>query len=116
MIKILNRSILLGLAVLVLATGCRKRDAVLADNLVNFQTDAQGLTENESSIEIRLTLTRGTDRDIPVAARFAMEGLEYGTDFTTTPAANGNSISLTIPSGNNEVVLKVQTAPGALFD
>lgn len=116
MIKIMNRSILLGLATLVLATGCRKRDAVLADNLVNFQTDAQGLTENENSIDIRLTLTRGTDRDIPVTVNFTMEGLVYGTDFTTTPAANGNSISLTIPSGNNEVVLRVDKAPGALFD
>jgi hypothetical protein len=102
--------------VALLASSCRKRDAALPDNLVNFEFANQGLTADESSVTLKLKLSRGTDRDIPVVINLQPEGVEYGTDFKTTPEAISNRISLTIPSGNNEVSFKISKVPGALFD
>lgn len=112
----MNKGLLIGMAVLLFAAGCRKRDAALADNLVNFETSAQGISESENSIIVKLTLSRGTDRDIPVTINLSADGLVYGTDFTTSPAASNNTLSVTIPSGNNETSFTVTKAPGALFD
>ncbi len=44
-------------------TGCRKRDAVEADNFVVFESAAQGMTAAEKSITVRLKLSRNTDRE-----------------------------------------------------
>jgi len=114
--QVLSKIVMMSLGIALLATGCRKRDAALADNLVNFETDAQGLNEQENSITVKLKLSRGTDQNIPVTINFSPEGLTYGTDFTTTPEANNNSISLIIPSGNNETSFTITKSPGALFD
>ena len=68
------------LSLLLLVAGCRKRDADLADNLVVFETSAQGITASENSITVKLKLVRGTDRDIPVTINLVEEGVVYGTD------------------------------------
>ncbi|MBL7739030.1 MAG: HmuY family protein [Chitinophagaceae bacterium] len=99
-----------------LITGCRKRDAVAADNLVIFETAAQGITATESSIIVRVTLSRPTDRDIPVTINLAEQGVIYGTDYTTTPAATAGNLTVTIPSGNNETAFTVTKSSGVLFD
>ena len=114
--QLLSKVMMMSLAVLLFVSGCRKRDAALPDNLVNFETDTQGMAEAENSATVRLKLVRGTDQNIPVTINFSLEGLEYGTDFTTVPAATNNSISLTIPSGNNETSFVVNKTPGTLFD
>ncbi len=116
MTNTMKRGIVFGVALVILAGSCRKREAALPDNLVNFEATSAGITETENSFNIRLKLSRGADRDIPVTINMALDGLEYGTDFTTTPAAVGNTISVTIPSGNNETSLVVTKTPGALFD
>ncbi len=102
--------------ILLLAASCRKRDAALPDNLVNFESSAQGITEASSSITIKVKLSRGADRDIPVIINLTSQGVIYGTDFTTTPAATNGSLSITIPSGNNEASFTVSKTSGSLFD
>lgn len=104
-------------AVVLLFGACRKRaDVSLPDNLVVFTTAEQGMTETENTINVGLKLSRGTDRDIPVTINLTVQGVTYGTDFTTTPAAVNGVITLTVPSGNNEANFTVAKAPGALFD
>ena len=49
---------LAALAVVLLVTGCRKRDALLPDTLLNFETTRQGITATEDSIQIDLVLNR----------------------------------------------------------
>jgi len=111
-IKILTAA----LAMIILVTGCRKRDAMLADNLVVFETAAQGINASENAITVRLTLSRGTDRDIPLTVNLTEQGVAYTTDYTTTPAAVAGKLSLTIPSGNNETSFTITKTSGALFD
>lgn len=101
----------------MLFTACRKREAFgLPDNYVVFTTNAQGITESESSILVTLKLTRGTDKEIPLTVKLTEQGVAYGTKYTTTPAAVAGVIDLTIPSGNNEVSFIVNKVPGVLFD
>lgn len=104
------------LAIFSVAVGCRKRDALLPDNLVGFQSAAQGITENDSSITLKVQLSRATDKDIPVVVNLTPLGISYGNDFTTTPAAVAGSLSLVIPSGNNEASFAVKKTSGSLFD
>lgn len=99
-----------------LITGCRKREAMEADNFVVFESTAQGITAAENSINVRLKLSRNTDRDITVTIHLNEDGVAYATDYTTTPAATAGTLTLTIPSGNNEASFTVTKANGVLFD
>ncbi|MFM2358814.1 MAG: hypothetical protein RLY16_807, partial [Bacteroidota bacterium] len=112
-----NRIAFLLASTILLLGACRKRDAILPDNLVNFETTTQGITATENSATVKLSLTRGTTQDIPVVIKLNTTDLVYGTDYTTTPAATANGeIALTIPSGNNEATFTVNKVAGALFD
>lgn len=122
-IRFYMRTIAFSLAAATLLTACRKRaDVSLPDNLVVFTATEQGITEAETSINIKVKLTRPTDKDVIVKLRLTEQNTTYGTEYTTSPALNTttgpdfNSISLTIPSGNNEASFTVNKAPGALFD
>lgn len=114
--KQLIRDIITGLLMIIFIAGCRKRDAALPDNLVNFETTAQGIPESASNITIKVRLSRGTDKDIPVTVNLGLQGVVYGTDFTTTPAAVSGTLNLTIPSGNNEASFTIAKVNGVLFD
>lgn len=117
-----NKAILLSvLAALTIFTSCRKRDAILPDNLVNFEVTSAGIGEQENSLVVKLKLDRQTTADIPVTIQVTEQGAVYGTDYTTTPAlttggAADGQILLTIPSGNNEASFTIQKKNGALFD
>lgn len=104
------------LTLLIVAIGCRKKDAPLPDNLVQFESDNQGLPAATQEITVKLKLTRATDRDIPVTVSVTPTGVAYSTDFTTTPAASSGTLALTIPSGSSETSFKLTKAPGILLD
>jgi hypothetical protein len=111
-----TRTIALSLAVIVLFGACRKRaDISLPDNLVVFTSTEQGMTATENSITVKVKLSRGTDKDVPVTVKFVEQGVVYGTQYTTTPAANAGSIQLVVPSGNNEASFTINKVPGNLF-
>lgn len=104
-------------AVIILFGACRKRESFsLPDNYIVFTSDAQGITETETSIVVKVKLIRGTDKDIPVTINLTPQASTYGTEFTTTPAAMSGSIMITVPSGNNEASFIVNKVPGVLFD
>jgi hypothetical protein len=104
-------------AAIILFSGCRKRaDVAMPDNLIVFTSTEQGITESENSIEVKMKLSRGTDKDVPVTINFTPAGLVYGTDFTTTPAAINGELTVIVPSGNNEAKFTVNKVPGALYD
>ena len=74
------------------------------------------LAEAETFYHLKVKLTRGTDKEIPVAIKITEQGAAYGTKYTTTPAAVAGTINLTVPSGNNEASFTVNKVPGVLFD
>ncbi len=104
-------------SIALLFSACRKRDAMLPDNLVAFETTELGMPAGESSLVIKLKLSRNTDREIPLIVKLNNNGLVYGTDYTTAPAASASGeINLVIPSGNNEASITVNKVPGVLYD
>lgn len=105
------------LAAIVLLGSCRKREGfALPDNYIVFTSDAQGVAETENTITLKVKLTRGTDKDIPVTIKVTEDGAAYGTKYTTTPAATNGTIDIVVPSGNNEASFTINKVPGALFD
>jgi hypothetical protein len=111
-----TRTVVLSLAAIILFGACRKRaDISLPDNLVVFTSTEQGLTAAENSITVKVKLSRGTDKDVPVIIKFAENGVIYGTQYTTTPAANAGQLQLVIPQGNNEASFTIDKVPGSLF-
>jgi hypothetical protein len=97
-------TILLFLGILIgVLPSCKKSDPPLPDNLVQFETGEQGFGSDVSTMDVKLTLSRNTDKDIPVEIGLTENGVLYGRDYTTLPAAVNNSLSLTIPSGSNSV-------------
>ena len=106
------------LASLILFSACRKKDAGLqeADNLVNFESSAQGMPADENSIQIKLKLSRAVTQNVPVIINLTQQGVEYGTDFTSNPATVDGAIITQIPSGNSEAIVTISKVSGALFD
>jgi hypothetical protein len=112
----LKQGIMIGLSMIIFITSCRKRDALLADNLVDFETTEQGITAAENSIAIKVTLERPVNNDIPVTINLTEQGVQYGIKYTTTPATVAGKLNLTIPSGSSEATFIVTKINGALFD
>jgi hypothetical protein len=100
----------------ILAPGCRKRDAMDAENYIVFETSAQGLAASETSMLVKVKARTGVNADVPVVINLNETGLVYGVDYTTSPAPVAGKISLTVPSGNNETAFTVNKVPGVLFD
>ena len=101
---------------LLFIVSCRKRDALPPDNYVVFETSSQGVAAAESSVIVKIKTQRGVTADVPVVINLTEQGVVYGTDYTTTPAAIAGKISLIIPSGNNEASFTITKAAGVLFD
>lgn len=101
---------------ILILPACRKRDALPPENLVVFEAAAQGIPASENSITVKLKLSYTADRDIPVVVNLTEQGVQYGTKYSTTPAATAGKISLLVPSGNNETAFTIHKTAGALFD
>jgi hypothetical protein len=112
-----SRSVILLFAAIVLFNGCRKREGfALPDNYIVYTSDAQGIAESENSIVVKVKLTRATTENIPIVINITEQGAQYGTKYTTTPAATSNVINITVPSGNNEASFTINKVSGALFE
>ena len=104
----LNRfTALMLIATATIFSACEKDDPPLAENQVQFEASEQGLATDETSKEITVKLSRNTDVDIPLTIELKETGVVYGTQYTTSPAANSGVISLTIPAGSNSAKFTV---------
>lgn len=97
----------------VFVSSCEDDTIDLPDNYVAFKTSEVGLTGADATLE--LSLTRAADAAIPVTVTLTPSGVEYGTHFTTEPAAVNNTISLTIPQGEPSATIKVTPVAGVLL-
>lgn len=109
--RIKNGLILIGCLVFIIA-GCRKKDAPLPDNAVQFEATEMGMGDTTSAVTIKLRLSRAADRDIPITVSLSPTGVEYGTDFTTQPATIDGKMALTILSGSSETSFTLSKSPG----
>lgn len=111
--KKIVRSLLL-VAFLGTFNACSDDEPPLPDNLAAFEATEKGFEGEET--EIKISLTRAVDVATPVSVTLTPAQLIYDTEFTTTPAAANNTITLSVPAGQSSVSFKVNKKSGVLLD
>lgn len=106
--------------ILLTFSACRKKDAPLPDNEVQFEATEQGISESQNTITVKVKLTTNTTTEVPVVLTVKEDGGLIADYYTITPAVNStatpsNTINLTIPPGSNEASLQVSKKDGVLF-
>ncbi|SHG25496.1 HmuY family protein [Dysgonomonas macrotermitis] len=96
-------------------TSCSDDDPPLPDNTINFSATELGISETESNKSFTLNIDRAESSDIAVSIGINTNGIDYGDDITTTPAATDNTINVTIPAGSTSATIMV-TKVAELFD
>ncbi|PXV63199.1 heme-binding HmuY-like protein [Dysgonomonas alginatilytica] len=99
----------------LLATSCSDDDAPLPDNSVNFSASELGIGETEASKSFTINIDRKADAALTIALTATPKGISYGTDYTTTPVATDNKLTVTIPAGETSATVEVKKV-AALFD
>lgn len=88
----------------------------LPDNVIAFEATEVGMTNDESELVINLSLSRAVPADASITVGIETSGVSYGTDFTTTPAVENNSITALIPKDATSAQITVSKTLAALFD
>lgn len=109
----IGKGVLSVATVLLLVTACRKKDAPLPDNLVQFEAAEQGFAVTENSKTIKLRLSRAVSQTTTVTLSVEETGLVYGANYITTPAVTANTIKADVLSGSSEVSVTVNKVAGA---
>src|SRR5688572_28784098 len=92
-----------------------ENDPKLPDNLIEFEAEVAGISAEENSLEVHLNLSRPASADVVVTISLEATGLQYGTDFTTTPEASANIITTTIPAGETQTAIVLTKGSGVGF-
>jgi len=100
---------------LVFFSSC-KEDPELPDNVLSFQSTELGITETETELDIVIALSRTASEAASITVSVEEAGLAYGVDYTTTPTASSNLITIPVVSGSTEVSFTVSKTEAALFD
>lgn len=91
-------SVVLSVMITGLFSACSDDDPELPANLLTFETSTVGLADDVAEISINLKTDRAISTATTVQIAFTANGVEYGEDFVTEPAASANSVSVTIPA------------------
>jgi hypothetical protein len=102
-------------SLVLIAFACRKRDAMLPDVLINFETTEQGIASTEDTLNLDLYLTRPAEKNDTVSVSLTETGVVYGSAYTTIPAATNNKLQLVVAKGKQDAVIKLVKVRGALF-
>ncbi len=90
-------------------------DPKFPDNKLEFESAVAGIASDEESLAINLNLSRATSTDVTIQLSASSGLLQYGTDFTTMPAAVGNMITAVIPAGETTAEIMLTKANGVGF-
>ncbi|HEY3429388.1 MAG TPA: HmuY family protein [Cyclobacteriaceae bacterium] len=110
--KIKYLMLVVGLSVGVMSC---EEDPKLPDNEVGFEANVAGISADEQNLEINVGISRVASRNITLNVNVASTGIQYGTDFTTEPAAVDNIITLVIPEGETVGTLTLSKVNGVEF-
>jgi hypothetical protein len=105
---------LLFIAFLASFNACNDDEPPLPDNTAGFETTEQGFEGEEA--EIKIVFSRAVDAATPISVSLTPTLLTYGTEFTTTPAAENNAIALTVPAGQSSASIKIAKKAGVLLN
>jgi hypothetical protein len=102
-------------ALLVSFFSCEE-DPQLPDNLVAFESAQLGFNADENELNINISLSRAAADQGSITVNFEANEIEYGDDFTTAPAATGNSITIPVAAGASQVSFTVSKGENVLLD
>lgn len=97
------------------AASCSNDDPPLPDNTINFSTTELGISEAETSKSFTINIARKADAPVTISVTATPKGVTYGTNYTTTPAAENNILAITIPMGETSATIEVKKI-SELFD
>lgn len=95
--------------------GCKKDDPPLAPNQVSFETKEQGIAAETSEAEVKISLSRAAEVAMNLTVELLPTGVTYGTEFTTTPEAVSNQLTLNIAAGANSASFKLLKKAGVFL-
>ena len=93
-----------------------EEDPQLPDNLAAFESAELGFEADETEITININFSRTVSEAGNIMVSLAPEGVEYGTDFTTSPAASANTITVPFVAGAAQASFIVTREPTAVLD
>ncbi len=92
----------------VALNSCDDEDPPLPDNIVRFQSSAQGLGANDTEITVNLTIDRPVETAGSITVSFVGTGVAYGDDFITDPVIDANNkIVIPVAAGASGASFKV---------
>lgn len=94
--------------------GCED-EPKLPENLVEFEAEVAGFSAEESSFNVNINLSRPASEDVAVTVGLTASGVQYATDFITSPEAIENKIVVTIPAGETQAVIVLNKMNGVGF-
>ncbi len=98
----MKKSLVLILSFVLLAfTACNDDDTKKQSNSVAFSVTSANLTENQTPVQI--VFSEPTPKAGTLTISYAANAVAYGTDFTTIPAAEGNTIEVPFEKNSSSV-------------
>lgn len=105
------------LAVSTLAfSACDDDEVKKRDITVEFVSAQIGLDATDQSATIDVTLNRAPETAMTAKVTLETENVEYGTHFTTVPAAVDGVISLSLPTGETTGTITINKVAGVFLD
>ncbi len=98
--------LLLAMATLVF-TSCNEEDEVIRIFEANFEGSSAGLESLNSSAEVTVSFSTPTIQETTVVIEIEENGVVYGSDYETSPAATDGTIEVTVPSGSENASFSV---------
>jgi hypothetical protein len=109
-------SLIASLSMMMIINACSNDDPPLPDNVANFETSVLGLDEGTDAIDITVTFSRAVEVNTDITVSISTEGVTYGNQFTTLPAAEDGVLPLTISAGSNTASFKVLRNEGVFLE
>src|SRR5690606_33953801 len=96
---IMKKSFLLLFSLMILAftASCSDDNNGSGGDSVSFANQSVNLTDDETQIQILFSAPTVSAGEVTI--QFTQNGVSYGTDFSTTPAANGSEIRVPFDAG-----------------
>ena len=100
---------------MVLVFSSCEDDPKLPDNVLEFESSVAGIASEEESLSLNINLSRAASTDVGLTLSVNGGTLVYGTDYTTTPEATAQVITLTIPKGETSTHVVINKVAGVGF-
>ena len=105
---------LFGLAAILCLAACGEDDEPATPITLNFTSTELGITDQVTSVNASIALSRNVDQDETIIVRINNSSLTYGedADYYTVPAAIGDELSIAVATGTQDASFQVLKGAG----